>query len=172
MGMPSVLVLSLVLLFSSASQPVRHFVRISTGQFPRTVVEQDFCRNKDLDCWQNFLIQGSVWAADINGDGSKELLIFPGYGWRGSGGSWYFLYEKRGKDWVSLTKDPDNLQEENGWFTLDARFDLLPAVRHRYHDLRVAAGLCMKWDGRKYVEYDPADYHHPESRLVQPGRQS
>jgi hypothetical protein len=118
-----------------------------------------FAPTKNQNCWQNFLTQGSVWAGDVNSDGAKELLVFPGNGWQGSGGSVYFLYEKRGKDWASLTKDPDNHDEEDGWFTLHPRFDILPVVRHRYHDLRAGAHVCREWDGRKYVEYDPADYH-------------
>jgi hypothetical protein len=156
---PLVFFLSLALLFSSASEPVRHFTKTRTNEFPRAVVEHDFCRDKGTDCWQNFLTQGSVWAGDIHGDGANELLVFPGYSWQGSGGSWYFLYEKRGKDWVSLTKDPGSQADEDGWFTPNPRFEILPAVRDGFHDLRVAVDVCVKWDGGKYVQYDPADYH-------------
>jgi hypothetical protein len=43
--------------------------------------------------------------------------------------------------------------------SLSIRFDILPAVRHGYHDLRVAADMCMKWNGQDYVNYDAEDYH-------------
>jgi hypothetical protein len=60
---------------------------------------------------------------------------------------------------VSLTKDPNDHDPEDGWFTTHPRSDILPPVHHGYHDLRVAADMCMKWDAKKYVVYDPADYH-------------
>jgi hypothetical protein len=62
-------------------------------------------------------------------------------------------------DWVSLTKDPNNHDPEDGGFILHPRFDILPAVRNGYHDLCVASGLCMKWNGKEYVDFDPADYN-------------
>lgn len=157
---PSAFVLSLVLLLSpSASQPVRHFGKIPISHFPRSVIERDFCSREEQECWEDFLTQGSLWTGDVNSDGANELLVFPGSNWAGSSGQWYFLYEKHGKDWVSLTKDPNDHDSEDGWFTLHPRFDILPAVRNGYHDLRVAADMCMKWNGRNYVNYDPADYH-------------
>jgi len=156
---PSAFFLSLALLLSfPASQPVQHFKKAPTSQFPREVVERDFCKDQEQDCWERFLRDGSLWAGDVNGDGAAEFLVFPGDGWQGSGGSWYYLYEKRGKDWVSLAKETND-QDFDGWFTLHPRFDILPAVRNGYHDLRVAAAVCMKWDGKEYVDYDPADYH-------------
>jgi len=158
--MPSAFFLSLALLLSSPASPsVRHFKKAPTSRFPRQVVERDFCQEEEQHCWENFLSQGSLWAGDLNGDGTDELLVFPGDDWWGSGGKWYFLYEKRGKDWVSLTKDANDHDSEDGWFTPHPRFDILPAARNGYHDLRVAADLCMKWDGKEYVDYDPGDYH-------------
>jgi len=158
--MPSALFLSLALLLSTpASQSVRHFKQAPTSQFPRQVLERDLCGEEVQDCWENFLTEGSLWAGDVNGDGADELMVFPGGGWVGAGGEWYFLYEKRGKDWVSLTNGPNDDDDEDGWFTLHPRFDILPVVRNGYHDLRVAADLCVKWDGKEYVDYDPADYH-------------
>ena len=80
-----------LLLFLSASPLVRHFKKVSTNQFPRAVVLRDFCLDKEPDCWENVQSQGSVWAGDVNGDGTNELLVFPGRDWVGSAGSWYFL---------------------------------------------------------------------------------
>lgn len=150
---------SLALLSSAASPTVHHFKKVPTNQFPRAVVLRDFCPDKEPDCWKNLQSQGSVWAGDVNGDGTNELLVFPGRDWVGSAGRWYFLYQKRGKDWVSLAKTPNDFDSMDGWFTRHPRFDILPAVRHGYHDLRVASDMCMKWDGKEYVVYDPADYH-------------
>ena len=79
--------LSLALfLWPLASQPVRHFNEIPISQFPRTVVDRDFCSREEQDCWENFLAQGLLWAADVNGDGIDELLVFPGGDWVGAGG--------------------------------------------------------------------------------------
>src|SRR5262249_45990393 len=44
------------------------------------------------------------------------------------------------------------------WNTLRARFDILPIVRQGYHDLRVEVDHCLKWDGKRYIDYDPPDY--------------
>ena len=158
--MPSAFFLSLALLLTSpASQSVRHFRKAPTSQFPRQVLERDLCDKEEHDCWENFLKDGSLWTGDVKGDGAEELFVFSSNGWEGSGGRWYFLYEKRGKDWVSLAKHPDGDVWEDGWFTPYPRFDILPAVRNGYHDLRVAADWCMKWNGKAYIDYDPADYH-------------
>ena len=32
-------------------------------------------------------------------------------------------------------------------------------MRNGHHDLRVEVQRCLKWDGAKYVWYEPEDYH-------------
>ena len=114
------------------------------------------------ECWASFRDYGAVWAADIDGDHVDELIVEPRAGWQGSAGPWYFLYRRQGNDWVSMervAKGAKEKDDEVGWQTKHPRFDVLPIVRNGHHDLRVVVDECLKWDGRKYVWYEPQDYH-------------
>jgi hypothetical protein len=46
----------------------------------------------------------------------------------------------------------------SNWNTLRARFDILPVVRQGFHDLRIEVDHCLKWDGKRYIDYDSEDY--------------
>jgi hypothetical protein len=117
---------------------------------------RDFCNEPDDagECWRNVRASGKVWAGDVNGDHIDELILFPGSGWTGSGGSSYYLYQRQGRIWQSIVIAGDS----GGWFTDRPRFDILPIVRSGYRDLRIGVNDCLKWSDGKYVPYDPADY--------------
>lgn len=136
--------------------PVGHFAEVSFGRFPQSVVMRDFCNEPHdaAECWRNVRASGKVWAGDVNGDHIKELLLFPGSLWTGSGGSNYYLYQRQGRIWESIVMAGDS----DGWFTDRPRFDILPIVRSGYRDLRIGVNDCLKWSDGKYVPYDPADY--------------
>jgi hypothetical protein len=34
----------------------------------------------------------------------------------------------------------------------------LPIVRQGFHDLRIEVDHCLKWDGKRYIDYDSEDY--------------
>lgn len=111
----------------------------------------DLCRGTSIsDCWEGFNEVGQAWVGDVNGDGIDELMVFPGYGWSGSGGDWHFILQKRGARWRSLYPE--------GFQVFDARFDILPKIRDGYHDLRIEVDWCLKWNGTRYMEYAPSDY--------------
>src|SRR5215469_8054796 len=111
------------------------------------------------ECWTGFQEVRRVWAADVNGDGSEELLVMPGHDFVGSGGWWFFLYQGRGANWTSIASPWQEDQEGSGaWQTRRPRFDVLPRTRNGYHDLRIEIDSCLKWDDTKYVEYAPEDY--------------
>lgn len=162
----SILMMWITLLSSpSPVSPVRHFSTVPTGRFPRAVFLRNFCEGEPselLQCWASFRDHGEVWAADIDESRIESLLVMPGGSWEGSFGNWYFLYRKQGRNWVveKIAKDKD---DENGWQTWHPRFDVLPIVRNGHHDLRVVVDACLKWDGAKYVWYEPEDYHHLSS---------
>lgn len=163
---PAILILSMSLFFSlNSAAPVRHFVSVPVSRFPRAVFLREFCEGSLVEleeCWASFRNHGGVWAADVDGDHVDELIVEPAGGWAGSAGAWYFLYRKKGNDWISMereAKDAKNKDDEVGWQTKRPRFDVLPTVRDRHHDLRVEVDGCLKWDGAKYVWYEPEDYH-------------
>jgi hypothetical protein len=117
---------------------------------------RDFC-NESHDageCWRSVRNTGKLWAGDVNGDHTRELVFFPGARWTGSGGRNYYLYQRQGRIWNSIVMAGDS----DGWFTDRPRFDILPIVRSGYRDLRVGVNDCLKWSDGKYVPYDPADY--------------
>jgi hypothetical protein len=163
---PAILILSMALLLSPRpSSLARHFSRVPISRFPRAVFLREFCEGTAVElkeCWASFHDYGGVWAADVDGDHVDELIVQPGHDWVGSAGIWYFLYRRQGNDWISMqrdAKDAKNKDEEAGWITWGPRFDVLPIVRNGHHDLRVEVDGCLKWDGAKYVWYDPEDYH-------------
>jgi hypothetical protein len=75
----------------------------------------------------------------------------------GLGGPLVLSLPDAGNDWISMQKDAKNQDGEDGWGTWGPRFDVLPIVRNGHHDLRVEVDGCLKWDGAKYVWYDPKD---------------
>jgi hypothetical protein len=164
---PSILILSMALFFSlGQSSQVRHFAPVPISRFPRAVFLRELCEGTSVElneCWASFREHGRVWAADVDGDDVDELIVEPGGGgWVGSAGFWYFLYRRQGNDWISMekeVKDATNKYDEVGWQTYNPRFDVLPIVRNGHHDLRVEVHRCLKWDGAKYVWYEPEDYH-------------
>lgn len=152
------LLLSLFLLTAYTNPAVKHFHKVSKTVFPRAVIETDLCPDTPKsDCWKDFLDGGEVWAGDVNDDGVDELVVFPGVGWSGTTGDTYFIYQKRGDNWAPLYLG-ENGPDVSGWLVPDPRFDILPVLRHGYHDLRVSEEWCLKWDGKHYVGYSDADY--------------
>src|ERR1700676_1284685 len=144
---PAILILPMALFLSLRhSSPVQHFSPVPISRFPRAVFLREFCEGRSVElkeCWASFRDYGGVWAAGVDGDHVDELIVQPGGDWAGSAGRWYFLYRRQGNDWI----------------TWRPRFDVLPIVRNGHHDLRVEVDGCLKWDGAKYVWYEPEDYH-------------
>jgi|HubBroStandDraft_6_1064221.scaffolds.fasta_scaffold01763_10 hypothetical protein len=148
------LLLSFLLLTARPNTAIRHFHKVSKELLPRSVIEKDLCEvREEKECWQDFQDNGEVWAGDVNDDGVDELLVFPGGDWSGTAGETYILYQSKGVKWVQL------LPKEGGWQVNDPRFDILPVLHDGYHDLRVAAAWCLKWNGENYVDYEDVDYH-------------
>ncbi len=148
--------LAMVLFAAPAAPPVKHFHKVSKTLFPRSVLKNDLCdEESDKECFEDFRDNGEVWAGDVNDDGVNELLVFPGVGWEGTAGDVHFLYQKQRDRWIPLYLGE---QGDLGWQALEPRFDILPIKHDGYHDLRVAADWCVKWDGEHYVDYDDSDY--------------
>jgi hypothetical protein len=137
---------------------VRHFQQARKSIVPESLLDSKLlCGGtddtvKDVSaCETQFRKEGAVWTGDINDDGVDELVIYPGPMWSRTGGDTYFLLQRRGNTWVSLFGD---------WFTHDPEFDILPITRGGYHDLRIATGWCVKWNGKQYQNYDASDYRN------------
>ena len=161
------ILLAIFMVGSGEGAGLTQFAPAPKAVVPRALIESDLCADPDgKDCWLLFEETGSVWAGDVNGDGVDELLIQPGLGFTGSAGSWYFLYEKRKAAWVSLVSGDG----EEGWQIDDPRFDILPTMHNGYHDLRLSAGGCLKWNGAQYELYAPSDYHQLRPELFDDSR--
>ena len=151
-----VALLSIAMVVVPEAMNVKQFSPAPKTLVPRALIESELCPDPDgKDCWLIFEETGKVWVGDVNGDGADELLIYPGLGFTGSGGDWYFLYQRQGGNWVSLI----STDSEKGWQIQDPRSDILPVVRNAYHDLRLSADGCLKWNGSQYELYEPGDYH-------------
>jgi hypothetical protein len=150
-------IVGLFVLMAQAGLEVKHFHKIDKAAVPRSIIESAALCNETSknQCWSAFLDLGGAWAGDVNDDGVDEFVVFPGLGWSGSAGDWYFLFQKQGNKWVPVYSEAKDI----GWQTLYPLFDILPIVRGGYHDLRVDAAWCLKWNGRNYVSYRDADYH-------------
>jgi len=157
------LLISLLLTAQSSSQ-VKHFHEVAKSVFPKNMIQSDdLCpvvgrenaAEMKKECWQEFQDQGKVWEGDLNDDGVAGLIVFPGAGWTGSSGNWYFLYQKRGDNWVPLYAQKYGF----GWQVENPRFDILPVSHGGFHDLRIATDWCLKWNGKDYVDYEDSDYH-------------
>jgi hypothetical protein len=138
---------------------VQEFNAIPAADVPASVFEvgQLLCDAREpAECRRRFVQKGGAWAGDVNGDGVRELLL-QGAELSGTGGSLYFLYQRQGKSWQSLSAEPQNTDAIT--LTPSPRFDILPVVRSRYHDLRLSVTGCFKWNGTGYVPYETSDYH-------------
>jgi len=146
-----VLLLIALFLFPNSSNKVTQFKEVAPSFVPESL---GLCADPDAEqretCLLSFQETGEARVGDVNGDGQSEWLIQLGARDAGSGGEWFHLFAKRSGKWVELYN--------RGWQTLVPRFDILPTVRHGYHDLRVDVELCLKWNGTKYVDYSNDDY--------------
>jgi hypothetical protein len=148
--------LALLVLTAHAGPSVKYFHKVANDTFPQSVLESDICEYESKkECLKDFQENGEVWAGDVNDDGVNELLVFPGVRFEGTLGRWYSLYQKREDRWVPLYKTEYDI----GWQVRSPRFDILPVTHGGYHDLRVADALCLKWNGKHYVDYRDSDYH-------------
>jgi hypothetical protein len=153
--------LAVVLFAASPPSPVKHFRPIEKSDLPKTFLRY-LCdsvhhRSEKKDCIESFEKHGAVWAGDVNDDHVDEYIVDPG-GMPGTLGPPRNLVQLRGREWVELFCRMEDAACDSAWNTLRARFDILPIVRQGYHDLRVEVGHCLKWDGKRYMDYDPADY--------------
>lgn len=152
---------------SQATGSVRHFQRAEKSIVPKDLLDSEYlCGGLGDDvesvkeCEEDFKRIGAVWTGDVNDDGTQELVIYPGTAWSGSGGSSYFLFQRRGDAWISLLGD--------NWFTNNPEFDILPVMHRGYHDLRIAIDECVKWNGKQYEDYDANDYHNLSASFFDP----
>lgn len=159
--------LAAIFLSASLASPVKQFRLLEKSQLPKTFLG-NLCGapakasvELDKDCVEDFNKDGAVWAGDVNDDGVDEFIIDPG-GMPGTLGPSRSLVQQQGEKWVDLACLGGSEQEkegcESGWNTLRGRFDILPIIRQGYHDLRIEVDQCLKWNGKHYVEYAPADY--------------
>ena len=153
--------LAIVLFAANASSPVKHFRPIKKSDLPKTFVRY-LCDSADpaserRACIKRFNKDGAVWAGDVNDDNVDEYIVDPG-GMPGTLGPPRVLVQLRGSEWIELICRMEEDACDSGWNTLRARFDILPIVRQGYHDLRIEVDHCLKWDGKRYIDYDPADY--------------
>jgi len=146
--------LAIILLGFPARSRLEQFQSIEVSMVPRESLNPICSWDKEEDCWQDFKDHGSVRSGQINDGGEPAYVIYPGYGWSGTGGDSYFLVQRRGGRWVPLYSEDGSPV----WQVRYPRFDILPIVRNGYHDLRVAQAWCLKWDGRHYVSYEDEDY--------------
>jgi hypothetical protein len=160
-------ILAVVLFAASPPSPIKHFRPIEKSDLPKTFL-QYLCGNvqqttEKTDCIDSFEKNGAVWAGDVNDDNADEYIVDSGRV-PGTLGPALSLLQLRGSDWVELIcRDKEEDFCDSSWNTLRARFDILPTVRNGYHDLRVEVSHCLKWDGKRYVDYDEADYTHLRS---------
>ncbi|MHB8541610.1 MAG: hypothetical protein ACYDCD_11815 [Candidatus Acidiferrales bacterium] len=146
----------LFLLGPGQTSSVKHFISIGNSSVPERIVQSsEVCDDTPQACWRNFVRYGKGWAGDVNDDGVDEFIVFPGLGSAGSGGYWYFLFQKRDSEWKTITAGGP----PSGWQTFQPRFDILPIKHAGYHDLRLEPAWCVKWDGKQYVDYTDTDYH-------------
>src|SRR5215472_9086173 len=153
--------LAVVLFAASPSSPVTHFRLIEKSKLPKSFLGyvcggvQDASDKKD--CVEDFEKNGAVWAGDVNDDNQDEYIVDSG-GMPGTLGPARSLVQLRGSEWVELICRKEENICDSQWNTLRARFDILPIVRKGYHDLRIEVDHCLKWDGKRYIDYDPPDY--------------
>jgi len=140
---------------------IGHFQPVDKAALPAGFVAK-MCTSDPLApteaCPEEFARNGAVWAGDVNDDGIDEYIIDPG-GVPGTLGPARNLVQLRGAEWVELACLNDPEQDcKSDWNTLRARFDILPIIRAGYHDLRIEVDHCIKWDGRRYIDYQADDY--------------
>jgi len=146
------LVILFLLSFEQLAAQPAYFVPLKKSEVPRRLL-QATCQELG-DCRARFARLGEAWVGDVNHDGEKEIIVFPGTG--GTGGSDAALCQRRGESWARLLD----------YFPYDTRFLILSKVRDGYSDLCLDDHHCFKWNGKQYVGYEPADYRQlPWSEL-------
>ena len=154
-----------VVLAASFVSPIKQFRLLEKSHLPGRFL-QNLCgrtqeKSVNKDCLEDFNKDGAVWAGDVNDDGVDEFIIDPG-GLPGTLGPARFLVQQTGDEWNVLTclGSPEEREQDctSHWNTLHARFDILPVIRQGFHDLRIEVDHCLKWDGKRYVDYDREDY--------------
>ena len=150
-----VAIIASALLAQQPGDAIQQFRGIRAVDVPVAVFANsgELCDFEDAaECRRRFLEKGAAWRGDVDGDGVLELLL-QGAVLGGTGGNPYYLFQARRGSW-------EPLNSEGGWLTLTGspRFDILPTARGGYHDIRVSAVECFKWNGKEYVPYAAADY--------------
>ena len=157
LGKLNALVLVGASLAGGALSRVTHFRPENKAQLPTTFF-QHLCgeAKEEAVCLKDFEESGAVWAGDVNDDGVDEFIVDAG-GTVGTLGPTREIIQLQAKSWVSLACLGGDCS--SWWNSLHARFEILPITRGGYHDLRIEVGHCLKWDGRKYIDYADSDYH-------------
>jgi hypothetical protein len=149
-------------LAASLGSPIKQFRLLEKRQLPGTFLQNLCGRSEERKgCLEDFNKDGAVWAGDVNDDGVDEFIIDPG-GMPGTLGPARFLVRQKGDEWdeFACLGGPEERAQDcaSNWNTLRARFDILPVVRQGFHDLRIEVDHCLKWDGKRYIDYDSEDY--------------
>jgi hypothetical protein len=141
---------------------IQKFRQIAAAETPSELFQTEgiICEGFETEkCRKDFLAGGAAWTGDVNNDGQNELLLRSVYS-GGSAGEAYFIFQKRKDSWVSLSPPGSG---DILTITGTPRFDILPIVRDSYHDIRIDAVGCFKWDGKAYVPYETEDWHKLQS---------
>lgn len=147
----SFLVLAASLLACSSALPANGFQEVKRSKVPREAILQNCDDLEGHPCWQEFQRNGKAYTVDVNDDGENELLIHIGIQDEGSGGAGYALLQKQGDSWKEI--------DDGSWLLYwGLRLRKLENTRLGYHDLRIGHSLFVKWDGTKYVPFEPADF--------------
>lgn len=125
------------------------FHELKRATVPREALTENCDDFDGHPCREEFLENGEAFAVDVNDDGKDELLIHIGLQDTGSGGEGYALIQKQGAHW-----------KEIGSCLLywGLRLRKLDNTRSGYHDLRLGHSFFVKWNGTKYVPFEPTDF--------------
>lgn len=146
---------------AASSYPrLQHFRTCARRAVPKALVKTLCSGSTDpIQCARTFRASGRAWMGNISAKGAPEFVIFDGERC-GTLGCSYEIYQSQAGQWGALgILAADSDPESPSWITNRPRFDILPTMRHGYHDLRIAVGECVKWDKSQYVPYPPNDYH-------------
>lgn len=133
------------------------FRKIGNRDVPPAAISAICYDERDAGCRQDFLENGEAYEVSVNATNEPALLIFGGNRFAGSGGETYALVQKLSTGWRKI--------ETEGWQIYHGlHLKKLSRTRDGYHDLRLGRTLCVKWDGKFYVEYEAMDYRElPEA---------